>query len=188
MNSTNFNRTLRRIGATVLLAGALGACVTQGGTQSAEGIGYRQARFTEMAAMRGWRSCRDEAMQLDAQARTAGDAARYLASARLLENCETELGPEVRHLAAEERMRAYATAVQNHFKGGDVAKARETLEAYRTHFTDRDLYLADGSSFTTTMELLLGIKDRTSISEFSMANAPASLKNELRRARYWERH
>ena len=85
-------------------------------------------------------------------------------------------------------MRAYATAVQNHFKGGDVAKARETLEAYRTHFADRDLYLADGSSFTTTMELLLGVKDRTSIGEFSIANVPAPLKEELRRARYWERH
>ncbi len=165
---------------------ALSACsmTTSGGLP--EGIGFREARFAEISAAREWRACRDEALALDAQARQGDGGARYLASARLIEKCESGLGPEHAQVAQEERMRAYALAVQNHLKGGDVAAARAGLEKFKSAFAGADLYYADSSSFSETMEILLGLRDRTAAGEYSVVNASATLKAELRRARYWK--
>ena len=85
-------------------------------------------------------------------------------------------------------MRAYATAIQNHLKGGDVGAAREGLGRFTQTFSGQDLYLSDGASFVETVALLVGETDRQSIGEFSTANVPAPLKSELRRVRYWERN
>ncbi len=38
------------------------------------------------------------------------------------------------------------------------------------------------------MELVLGLRDRGSLGQFSLANVNGELKAELRRARYWKRH
>ena len=38
-----------------------------------EGINFREARYSEIEAMRDFRACRDEALQLDSQARASGD-------------------------------------------------------------------------------------------------------------------
>lgn len=184
------SRPLRRGIVAMGIAGVvltLGGCVTGGGDHG-EGIGFREARYTEMAAVRGYRECRDQALEMDRTARSAGDPARYLASAQLLEKCESGLGPEAAQLAQEERMRAYALASQNYLKGGDVAGAQRTLEAFKTRFAGADLYLADGSSFTATMELLAGLRDRTAVGEFSVVNAGGGVKAELRRSRYWQRN
>jgi hypothetical protein len=86
----------------------------------------------------------------------------------------------------EERMRNYALGVQNHFKGGDVVKARANLEKFKATFADKDLYYADGSSFVDTMEILLGLRDYTALGEFSVANVNSTVKSELRRVRYWK--
>ena len=167
---------------------ALSACTFTAQTDPAEGIGFREARFAEISAMREYRKCRDDGLELDRQARQEGSAGRYLASARLLETCEANLGPEAKGVAKDERMRAYALTVQNHLKGGDVAKARENLDRFKSAFEGKDLVYADGSSFTETMEILLGLRERSSVGEFSMANVGESLKAELRRVRYWKRN
>ena len=183
-------RSVRRGLLVACVAGAalsLGGCAGAGG-DPAEGIGFREARYTEIAAVRDYRNCRDQALEMDSAARSAGDPARYLASAQLLEKCESGLGPEAAQLAREERMRAYALASQNYLKGGDVAAAQRTLEAFKTRFGGADLYLADGSSFTATMELLAGLRDRTDVGEFSVVNAAGGVKDELRRSRYWQRN
>ncbi|MDA1101910.1 MAG: hypothetical protein O2967_23385 [Proteobacteria bacterium] len=168
-----------------LLAAACNPVTT---AQQGEGIGFRQARYAEITAMRSYRQCRDDALALDGQARSEASSARYLASARLLDKCETEVGPEATGLAQDERMRAYALGIQNHFKGGDVIQARANLETFKSTFQGADLYFADGSSFIESMEILLGIRDRTAVGEFSVANVSAELKSELRRVRYWTRN
>ena len=180
----------RRAMAVLVTSVALltGACNSQTTGQFGEGIGFRQARYEEISAMRSWRQCRYDALALDRQARQENAPARYLASARMIEKCEADLGPEATGLAAEERMRAYALSIQNRLKGGDVAQARANLEAFRTSFVDGDLYYPDGASFIETMEILLDLKDRTSIGEFSVANVSGELKSELRRTRYWLRN
>ncbi len=85
-------------------------------------------------------------------------------------------------------MSTFALGVQNRLKGGDVAGARAGLETFRSAFAGNDLYYPDGTSFTETMELVLGLRDRTAVGAFSMANVNGALKAELRRSRYWKRH
>lgn len=183
-----FPRMAARAAAPVLALGVLGACAMGGAGSGDAGIGFREARFAEIAAMRDYRSCRDEALDLDRQARRQGSAGQYLASARLIAKCESGLGPGLAGIAREERMRAYALGVQNRLKGGDVAGARSALERFQSAFAGSDLYYPNGTSFTETMELVLGLRDRTAVGELSLANVNSTLKAELRRARYWKRN
>lgn len=178
-------RKMMRIAGPLLALTALAACTTIGSVPN-EGIGFREARFVEISAMREWRKCKDDALMLDTQARRNDAPARYLASARLLQRCESQLGPEVSGIAPDERMQSFALGIQNQFKGGDVAAARAGLEKFKAAYGDHDLYLADGSSFIETMELLFGLRDRTDVGEFSTVNVSEALKSELRRARYWK--
>jgi hypothetical protein len=185
---THTSRRLSRLVFSILATGsvlALAACMSTG---SREGIGYREARFNEISAIRSWQSCRDEAIELDRQAREEGSSAQYLASAKLLEKCEADAGPEVGRVPADERMRAYALGSQNYLKGGDVPKARETLERLRDAYPGADLYYANGASFIDTMELLTGVEDRTSQGDLGIANVDSDLKSELRRTHYWKRN
>ncbi len=179
-----------RAAAPALALGVLGACSMNGSTSIGPdtGIGFREARFAEIAAMREYRSCRDEALELDRQARQSGSSAQYLRSARLIAKCDSALGPEMAGIAREERMRSYALGIQNRLKGGDIAGARDGLEKLKSAYGDSDLYYPDGTSFTETMELVLGLRDRTAVGQFSLANVNGELKAELRRARYWKRH
>ncbi len=68
---------------------------------------------------------------------------------------------------------------------GDIAKAQTNLETFKATFEGHDLYFADGSSFTETMEVLLGLRDRSAVGQFSVLNVDGALKGELRRALYW---
>ncbi len=187
---TIHSRLLLKIATCAVALSALGACsmTGSGATGPDSGIGFREARFAEIAAMREYRSCRDEALALDGKARQSGSAAQYLQSAKMIAKCETGIGPEMAGIAREERMRAYALGVQNRLKGGDVAGARAALETFTTAFAGNDLYYPDGTSVTETMELVLGLRDRTAVGAFSMANVNGALKAELRRSRYWKRH
>ncbi|WP_135075474.1 hypothetical protein [Terasakiella sp. SH-1] len=186
LSKTNKKRALA--GLSLLCASvALNACVTQPPSFGG-GIDFRQARFNEISAMREYRDCRDHALELDREAQTKHDPAKYLASARMIEKCESKLGPDVADVATDERMRAYALTIQNHLKGGNIEGARENLDKFSTSFQGQDLYFADGSSFIQTMEVLLGKRGAGSIGRYSDANVNAELKSELRRVRYWERN
>ena len=186
----NFNKTVRRLapraGAVVLALFGLAACVTNGATTAYEGIGFREARFNEVSAMRTYRACRDEAVALDEQARANGSKGHYLASAQLLEKCESELGAEGRGVAVDERMRAYALSVQNYIKGGDVEGATANFDRFKRAFPDKDLYYPGGASFRETMEVLLGNKEPSELGRFAGLNVNGDLKSEMRRVRYWK--
>lgn len=184
---------LKRLGRTaaggaVLLS--VTACNTfYGGDQpAAEGIGYRDARYQEIAAMRDFRDCRDQAVELDEKARTGHSAGQYLASARLLDKCEANLGPEVRDVAIEERMRAYGLSVQNYIKGGDMISAQANFERFQQAFPNRDLYYPDGTSFVETMSTLLGRQKKTDYGQLSTLNVNRDLKDEMRRVTYWQQN
>lgn len=172
--------------AVLTAALALSACTATTGGGPRESIGFREARYTEIAAMRSYRQCRDEGLALDAQARQSGSLGRYLASAQLLEKCEADLGPNLSHIAEEERMRAYAVSIQNFVKAGDIAAARARLATFRAAFSGHDLYFADGASFMATMEVLLGMRDRKAVAKFALLNVNETVKAELRRSHYWQ--
>ena len=167
---------------------ALAACTLNAQVNPMEGIGFRQARFEEISAAREYRACVGDALELDEQARATGNAGRYLASAQLLEKCEAQMGPEMSGVNEDERIRAYALSVQNFLKGGDMDNAATNFGKYQEAFPGKDLYYADGSSFTETMKLLLGQKAPHSYGQFAALNVNDELKAEMRRVRYWKRN
>jgi hypothetical protein len=181
MRRTSAKRPIGRAVLVLCLAGTVSACVATA-IPPAKGIGYRQARFAEVDAMRAYRACRDEGMALDRQARSGGEPGRYLAVARVLEGCESDLGAAAAMLAVEERMRAYAVAIQSRLKGGDVAGARAGLDRFEDAFPDRDLFFDDGASFIETMDAILD-----GPAPPIGANVPRRLADELARVARWSR-
>jgi hypothetical protein len=190
--SFSFTKThlITKLGAIGLVALTLSACnVTMGTPQTAsEGIGFRQARFAEMSVMKAWRDCRDEALALDQSAKVKGLASQYLASAKAIEACEANAGPEIAGLNKEERMRTIAVASLNFLKGGDMDRARSSFQNFKQYFGNADLRFPDGTSYRETMSILLTMSEPSSIGVFSVANVSPTLKSELRRARYWQRN
>jgi hypothetical protein len=172
--------------AAAIALATLAACSSDYGSDPLEGIGYRQARFEQISMMREYRKCRDEGLELDRKARQAGSTGTYLASASILAKCESGLGPDAAGVALDERMRAYALSIQNFFKGGDVERARENFDRFKTRFAKNDFYYPDGSSYVTTMEALLGRRESWTFGEFSTLNINDNLKSEMRRVLYWK--
>lgn len=177
---------IRRIAAVSVASITLAACAGDNGFDPTEGIGFREARFEQISMMREYRACRDEGFDLDRQARNSGSRGKYLTSARVLQKCETEIGPDGGGIAREERMRAYALSVQNYFKGGDVEHARNNFDKFKKTFPGHDLYYPEGSSFTVTMDAILGRKEQWTFGEFSALNVNDDVKSEMRRMNYWK--
>ena len=188
LQNTHNLKTKLRCAIPIATGIFLSACNMHTNQVLVDGIGYRETRFAEISAMREYRQCRDDALKLDTQARKEGSSARYLSSARLIEKCEADVTASAAKASVNERMKAYALSIQNYFKGGDIAKAQQNLENLKTAFPEKDLYFADGSSFIETYEVLIGMKDRSSIGQFSAVNVNQSLKAELRRVRYWTKN
>ena len=164
----------------------LAACQSTFGAKKPDtGVGYQQARFAEVSAMNNFRSCRDQALAMDAQARSNASTAQYLASANLLSKCEGEVGPEIAHLGKNERIHAYALSVVNYVKGGDVATAATNLNNFKQAFPNQDLYFADGSSFIETFEVLTGQHNGEPIGMLSALNISRDLKREMNRKQHW---
>lgn len=161
----------------------LSACQTV--QNAGDAIGYRQDRFEQVQAMKEFRSCHNQALELDNQATKSGQVAQYIASARLLEQCERNLGEQARTVAIEERMQSYALSIQNYLKGGNIQKARTNLDAFKTAFPGKDLFYADRASFIDTMELLLSHHENADQYSMAMLNAGKKVKAEMRRKDFW---
>ena len=174
--------------AVFAVAVLLSACQTPMSGTAIEGIEFREKRFQEISAMQTYRACVDDAMKLDSESRTQGNPGTYIASARLLERCESDLGPEAANLAPEERMRAYALSVLNYLKAGDIQASRVNLERFKQTFASYDLYFTNGASFIDTMDLLTGGKSVPKPYEVSLLNVSPDVKSELQRVRFWKRN
>ena len=167
--------------ALISLAGCIPA--TTGG---AEGIGFRQARFEEISAMREYRNCIDDAYQVAEDAAMNRQAAGYRTSAKIIEKCEADLGPEAKNLAQEERMQAYAIGILNYIKAGDIQKAQANLETFKTAYAGYDLYLPSGASFVDTVNVLTGKATSLPRRKLAMMNVSQDLRAEMQRARFWK--
>ncbi len=178
-------RWLPRVVLLALLPAVLAACSTGNPLTPREGIGFREDRYREVARAQEFEACRNEALELDAQARGRGSRGAYLTSARVLEKCEAGLG-ETKGVPVEERMRVYALSIQNYFKGGDIESARRNLDTFKNAFPGHDLYFGDGASFLATMEALLGRTEPWTFGEFAALNVNDDVKREMRRLHYWK--
>ncbi len=173
--------------AGLTAAAGLSACVS-GVSGMPEGIGYREARFQEISAMREYRACVQEGVAQTGQAKSQGNVAGYLTAAGLLEQCEANLGPEVKQVALEERMRAYAVSVLSYVKAGDLARARTNLIKFKSAFPEHDLYLPNGGSFVDTITILTNGMGAPDANENIFLNVNRDVRSELGRIRFWKRN
>ena len=143
-------------------------------------------RANEMQNLLNFDSCLSNGLEQDALAAASDERGQYLASAKTLSSCESKLRDSASLVATEKRMQAKALTVQNFIKGGDIQAARLALTDFETSFNSADLIYADGSSFTDTMRALLyRFNDRVSYKLASL-NARRKVKDEVRRAWYWQ--
>ena len=147
-----------------------------------------EAQRLDDEALQDFRSCRKEGQAMDELARSSGNPGQYLASARILEGCAGRLAASPEAVDEDARMRVAALSVLNWAKGGDAAKARQGLSTFEAEFPGRDLYYPDGTSFTETMAMGLGLSADDAAGAFSAANVNPRLKAEMRRVRYWQAH
>mgnify|MGYP001213628003 CR=1 FL=1 len=143
-------------------------------------------RANEMQNLLNFDSCLSNGLEQDAQAAASDERGQYLASAKTLSSCDSKLRDSASLVATEKRMKAKAITVQNFIKGGDIQAARLALTDFETSFNSADLIYADGSSFKDTMRALLyRFDDRVSYKLASL-NARRKVKDEVRRAWYWQ--
>lgn len=164
----------------------LGACSMIGNSDPLNDLSFRESRFEQMQAIKAFEDCRDEGLTLDSQARSRASAGAFLNSARVLDGCDVNLGSAASAVPKDERMRIYALATLNYFKGGEVEQARRSFEGFKASYPDNDLYFADGSSFTETTEVLLGRTDPISFGQFAALNVNKRVKSEMRRLNHWK--
>ena len=186
--SRKFKSDFKSIACAMGLSAIFLSSACQSIPNASEGIGFREARFKEISAMDNYRSCVDDALKLDSDARSKSNSGGYIASARLIEKCEADLGLEVSHIAVEERMRAYALGILNYAKGGDLSSSQDNLEKFRRAFEGYDLYLPNGASFIDTMTILTGEKSISSPYELTMLNINTKTETEFERLRYWAKN
>lgn len=178
----------RRVTAAAFAVAALtlSACNMNGTANPLDTAGFREARYQEIEKIRAFRTCREEALALDAQARVRASAGAYLDSAQVLERCGADLADAAGSVAQDERMRLQALAVVNYVRGGDIDRARRGFESFRAAFPDSDLYFADGASFTATVEVLLGRAEPISFGTFAALNVNDDVQSEMRRLHHWK--
>lgn len=180
--SNPFIKSMLAGGALLTLA----ACNMNQAANPLPDTGFREARFEQMQRLQAFRGCRDEALQLDTQARSRGSAPAFLTSAQVLDKCVADLGPAAKSVPADERMRLQAMSVVNYFRGGDVESARRRFDSFKAAWPEHDLYFAGGTSFIATAEALLGRTEEKTFGRFMALNVTDEVKSEMRRLNHWK--
>ena len=175
---------LKFVFAVLAVPAALSACqpITMSG--SAAAVDYRYERFADIQVKANYDACRKTAFALDKAA--GADASRFLASANKFESCELMLGDSGSIIDQEMRLKAIAMGVQNFIKGGDLAKARTMLEQFERVADGTDLLYADSTSFFASMHVLLNAPHNKNALQLASQNARSEIKDEIRRAWYWQ--
>ena len=178
---------MNRLSIPLIALGALSvaACQQTVLTSSAPTISIID-RANEMQNVLNFDSCLGNGLEQDAQAAASDEPGQYLASAKTLAGCDAKLRDSALLVDIDQRMRAKALAVQNYIKGGDIQNARLALTDFEASFDGADLIYADGSSFTDTMHVLLHSFDNRVGYKLASLNARRKVKDEVRRAWYWQ--
>jgi len=178
---------MKRLSLPMIVLGAftVAACQQTALTSSTPTVSVID-RANEMQNVLNFDSCLSNGLEQDAQAAATDERGQYLASAETLAGCDSKLRESASLVDIEKRMQAKAIAVQNYIKGGDIQAARLALIDFETSFDGADLVYADGSSFTDTMRVLLHKFDDRVGYKLASLNARRKVKDEVRRAWYWQ--
>jgi hypothetical protein len=181
---THRNSKLKFVFAVLAVPAALSACQPATMSSSAAAVDYRYERFADIQVKANYDACRKTAFALDKAA--GADASRFLASAKKFESCELMLGDVGSIIDQEMRLKAIAMGVQNYIKGGDLAKARTMLEQFEQVADGADLLYPDSTSFFASMHVLLNTRHNKNALQLANQNARSEIKDEIRRAWYWQ--
>jgi hypothetical protein len=179
------NTILKTTGLGLLMI-SITACNMNGASNPKDTAEFRQSRYEEVLKLQDFEACREEALELDSQARTRASSGAYLTSARVMDKCNADLGEAAEGIPRHQRMRLSALATLNYFRGGDIERARRTFEKFKNSYPGHDLYFAGGASFLATSEALLGRTKPYSYGEFAALNVNENVKSEMRRINHWK--
>lgn len=138
-----------------------------------------------MSVRNAFADCRAEGLLMLSHASEQANNGQYQRAGLIFADCLDEPGVTT-EVAAEDRLRVLALATLSQLKAGDLGSARELHARLESEFTSQDLYFADGTSFTESLDMLLGDTNDSDAAVFSTANVGAALKSEMRRVRYWQ--
>lgn len=170
----------------LLVPATLSACQPTTLSGSAAAVDYRYDRFADMQIKVDYNNCRKTAFSLDKEAGV--DPSRFIASAKKFENCELMIGDSGNLIDRDMRLKNIAMGVQNYIKGGDLAKARTMLEQFEKIAAGDDLLYPDSTSFVASMHVLLNANSDKNALRLASRNAKPKIKDEIRRAWYWQTH
>jgi hypothetical protein len=175
---------IRVVFATLAIPVTVSACQPTTISGSAAAVEYRYERFADIQVKANYDECRKVAFAIDKDA--GADASRFLASAEKFESCELMLGDASTIIDRDMRLKAIAMGVQNYIKGGDLAKARTMLEHFEQVADGADLLYPDSTSFLASMHVLLNAPRNKNALQLASQNAKGEIKDEIRRAWYWQ--
>ena len=146
-------------------------------------VSINQANLT-----RSYQECIKDGKKIDALAsqNIKNSISLFHKSARVLVKCNDTLKNQNHFISKEDQMKNLALGIQNFVKSGDLKQANIYLEVFKNKF-NKDLMYPDGSSFTSSIELILNYKNEVDELNLAMINANPKLKNELKRAWYWKK-
>lgn len=116
------------------------------------------------------------------------NAAQLHGAAKVAEQCLTELDAAPNSISQQQAMRLHALSVYAYLAAGDAERATVQLQTLELQYPHHDLYLADGSSFVQSLQLLLGEVAISQANPQSLLNASATVKQEIQRIQYWQSH
>ncbi|WP_339721949.1 hypothetical protein [uncultured Paraglaciecola sp.] len=132
-------------------------------------------------------ACEQQAMEMDSFAQQSGQAAQYLASAKVMLRCVNGIQFPSGHPDADKALRLMAMSVINLVKGGDINAAHVALRKTQSKFPNKDLFFADYSSFFDTATALLE-QQKLTRHQLAALNISAELRTEIERHQYWLSH
>lgn len=190
LGRSNHGKARALLTSALLLA--LAACNTHSNAPEPLFSGPTPAERAEAAAAEramgvrnAFTDCRTEGLLMLSHASEQANNGQYQRAGLIFADCLDEPGVAA-EVAAEDRLRVLALATLSQLKAGDLESARELHARMESEFSSQDLYFADGTSFTESLDMLLGDSSDSDAAVFSTANVGAALKGEMRRVRYWQ--
>ena len=125
--------------------------------------------------------CKSHVLDMDHSARNNKSLAQYLTSATAAQGCLREVDFANPLISDQQKMQLHALTVLNFVKGGDITKARSSLDVFVTSYAGKDLFFDDNTSFVDTFTVLLKEGETKSTG----LNVNSALMTELKRKNTW---